>query len=101
MNELNPCPFCGNKDVEMRFESGASFVYCESCETCGPNSEVVTAAWKAWNMRGDPAHDAIVNWLEWAKKAVEDENYEAWPSMHDLCVSISIAEHYLETVNND
>lgn len=61
MDELKPCPFCGEQYVVANFELNAEhsrgFIRCPACGACGPEVEIKDYwkpdAIKAWTSRGD------------------------------------------------
>lgn len=54
MAELKPCPFCGSKEVRMRFDSVFESYYV-ACKKCGADVHqfygLKDEAVKAWNRR--------------------------------------------------
>jgi Lar family restriction alleviation protein len=61
MSKLLPCPFCGNKDVEVKQggawdEGHTYYVLCDACDAEGPTSGVGNIKMKSvaiqkWNTR--------------------------------------------------
>lgn len=56
--EIKPCPFCGNKEIEITSSSGAWMAYCKN-EACGMMGFVETKMvyyediLKKWNKRSE------------------------------------------------
>ena len=46
--EIKPCPFCGNKDLYVRDNSG-HYVACKNCDTYGPYGKDDEEAIQLWN----------------------------------------------------
>ena len=60
MSELKPCPFCGSKDVEIRWHAPLfgemamlNYVICNDCGAMGSHKILESEAIKAWNRRTD------------------------------------------------
>lgn len=58
---LNPCPFCGKRDLEVQHLGSAErrffVVACEGCEAEGPIARSAIKASEAWNTRAAPKSD--------------------------------------------
>lgn len=56
MDELKPCPFCGSKEVRMRFDSVIESYYV-TCKKCGAEVSqfygLKDEAVEAWNRRAN------------------------------------------------
>jgi Lar family restriction alleviation protein len=50
---LDPCPFCGSVDIEMKDTEIAHYALCVSCEAEGPANTVLSSAIAKWNQRSD------------------------------------------------
>ena len=48
MSEIKPCPFCGSDDLHMQGNK-SNYVYCENCDTYGPDGEDEEEAIRLWN----------------------------------------------------
>jgi Lar family restriction alleviation protein len=51
---MKPCPFCGNKDLEMwdcSKDNVPNHVYCSNCLVDGPRRDNKKEAIEAWNER--------------------------------------------------
>ena len=42
--KLDPCPFCGHKEVKFSRYNGALYCYCNGCGSRGINENVLTAS---------------------------------------------------------
>lgn len=52
MQELKPCPFCGNKHVNRKHDDGLSWEQCTKCEATGPaGTRYADDDAPAWNTR--------------------------------------------------
>lgn len=54
MIELNPCPFCGEDDMEIRVDDeGLPYIYCYGCDSVyyNDNSNDAKDLVKRWNRR--------------------------------------------------
>lgn len=74
MSELKPCPFCGNKDVELSlFNIGwpkAWRVHCERCKSDGAWSPDEQDAAQNWNTRAERVCKWEKDRDEWAGEIV-------------------------------
>lgn len=62
MNELKPCPFCGNERVNVAEIAGSFFAVCGSCGAQGKMMETISGVVGAWNRReGDKPERKTVN----------------------------------------
>lgn len=52
-DELKECPYCGNKDVEIRSEKGFYWVECPFCHEKTAVSSEEYVAKQAWNYSFD------------------------------------------------
>lgn len=73
MTELNPCPFCGSKEVfaELDVESSASPFYSVNCSSCGaegPTASSKNSCIELWNPR--PSAQPNQSWLHEACERV-------------------------------
>jgi Lar family restriction alleviation protein len=50
-NELAKCPFCGNEDCAVDYNSLHYFVTCSKCNAQGPCGDIEEEAIAAWNRR--------------------------------------------------
>lgn len=64
MNELKPCPFCGEK-INLYHPDGLLFANCRFCGAFGPleDAEEIT-----WNTRTDPVKAQMLEALKNVKK---------------------------------
>lgn len=58
MEDLKPCPFCGNSwpaiGQEREYSTfGTIYVYCTNCRASGPSMPSKKEAIEAWNRRAD------------------------------------------------
>lgn len=49
--KLEPCPFCGGSEVEIRGAPGWHYASCRTCEVDGPVLDTAAAAACFWNTR--------------------------------------------------
>lgn len=49
--ELKPCPFCGEEELEVTVYSLGWFVICPNCEVVTANRPTKGQAIEAWNKR--------------------------------------------------
>lgn len=96
IEELKPCPFCGNLRVDFSHEASGNkvlfFRFCVYCGAQGPDVRTETEAVPAWNDRApDPAYTARIAALEAEverlREALEasltagDSHYAHWDKM--------------------
>ena len=56
--EIDPCPFCGNPNIEKPNDEDDGFceyISCEKCKTEGPQGDDLEDAILKWNERADTA----------------------------------------------
>lgn len=51
MNELKPCPFCGEKEFDDYEIDGGPAIRCEYCGAIGPWADTYQGAKELWNER--------------------------------------------------
>jgi Lar family restriction alleviation protein len=60
---INPCPFCGSQDFDIKDDDEIHFVICKSCNSAGPPVEefmcdsrmdAISSAVRKWNDRKMP-----------------------------------------------
>jgi hypothetical protein len=71
MDELKPCPFCGEAERLQLIDNGeyGSYIVCIACSTGGPfPNETKDGAKKIWNKR--PVEDDLRRQLEEARAAL-------------------------------
>jgi hypothetical protein len=58
---VNPCPFCGNDDVQFcEVEPGLIAVDCPECQCIGPFAETSDEAAQMWNKPGVHADELTI-----------------------------------------
>lgn len=74
MTTINPCPFCGNEDIEIdEVRIGEYAVDCPECECIGPIKPEIMSAITAWN--GAPQSIVNRDLLAFAKQAADVLEY--------------------------
>jgi hypothetical protein len=55
MQEFKPCPFCGGKDIFLKYNGSnhGRFYYVE-CETCGGRTKGICRPWREIDEDNDP-----------------------------------------------
>ena len=58
---LNPCPFCGGRNLLYDHMGPAYWVCCKECGTLGPSADTRVDARVKWNRRARPeAEEEVV-----------------------------------------
>lgn len=47
----NPCPFCGERELEMFCNIANCYIQCQTCTTTGPDGADEESALIQWNKR--------------------------------------------------
>ena len=51
--ELKPCPFCGSKELNVKYLYGKAYIQCEKCLAETACKDNLNSAFEAWNRRTD------------------------------------------------
>lgn len=85
--DLLPCPFCGGKGIPQ-LSAEMPFVYCESCESNGPECDSHLSAVTWWNIRADPtphhAAQLLLSYLDNDKRQSIDPSGHCVKLIHGL-----------------
>lgn len=57
MSDHEACPFCGKRDVRMKYSGRWGYFASCRCTAVGPSRRTPEAAWEAWDTRADARPD--------------------------------------------
>lgn len=72
MDKLEPCPFCGDDDIEHYADGGAFVIQCGGCGIAGGIGGNINEATARWNTRATSAKDKRIAELEDALQRMLD-----------------------------